>query len=50
VRVRYVATLEEIAQRYADWQIVGPAEVRDVDTDARYFTPHSHPLDAELRR
>ena len=49
-RARYVATREEIAQRYAEWQIVSPAEVRDVDTDVRYFTPHSHPLDAELRR
>ena len=49
-RGRYLATLEEIAQRYAEWQIVGPAEIRDVDPGERYFTPHIHPLDAELRR
>ena len=37
-------------ERYAEWQLVGPAEIRDVDPGGRYFTPHSHPLDAELRR
>jgi hypothetical protein len=31
-------------------EIVRPAESRDVDPDARYFTPHSHPLDIALRR
>jgi hypothetical protein len=40
VRARYVATREEIGQRYAEWEILRPAEVRDVDPDARYFTPH----------
>jgi hypothetical protein len=50
VRARYVVTLEEIARRYSEWEIVGPAEVRDVDTDARYFTPHKSASDAALRR
>jgi IS30 family transposase len=50
VRPRYVATRDEIAARYADYEIVGPADVRDVNPETRYFTPHSHPLDAELRR
>ena len=50
VRARYAATREEIAQRYAEWEILAPAEVRDVDPGGRYFTPHIHPLDAALRR
>jgi hypothetical protein len=50
VRARYVATMEDIAKCYAEWEIAGPAEIRDVDPDARYFTPHKSPLDAELRR
>ena len=49
-RARYVATREEIAKRYAEHEILGPAEVRDVDPEARYFTPHVHPLNAALRR
>ena len=35
---------------YAEWEIVGPAEIRDVNPEARYFTPRKSPLDAELRR
>ena len=35
VRARYVATREEIAKRNAEWEIIGPAEIRDVDPDAR---------------
>jgi hypothetical protein len=50
VRARYRAARYEIETRYTKWEIIGPAEMRDVDPDARYFTPHSHPLDAELRR
>jgi hypothetical protein len=49
-RARYVATRDEIAARHATREIVGPAEIRDVDPDARTFTPHKSPLDAELRR
>ena len=50
VRARYVATRQEIAARYAEPEVIGPAGVRDVDPNARAFTPHSHPLDAEWRR
>ena len=50
IRARYVATREEIEQRYAEWEILRPAEIRDVDPKSRYFTPHSHPLDAALRQ
>ncbi len=50
VRARYVAERQEIAARYVEWEIIGPAEIRDVNPEARYFTPHKSPLDAELRR
>ena len=50
IRARYVAERQEIAARYAEWEITGPAEIRDVNPEARYFTPHKSPLDAELRR
>ena len=50
VRARYRADRDEIAARYAEWEIIGPTEIRDVDPGPRYFTPHQSPLDAELRR
>ena len=53
IRARYVATREDIAARYAEWEITGPVEIRDVDPDARAFTPHAsfkQMMDAELRR
>jgi hypothetical protein len=50
LRARYVATRQEIAARYVEHEIIGPAEIRDADSGARYFTPHRHSLDAELRR
>ena len=50
VRARYRAEREEIAARYAEWEIIGSAEIRDVDPDVRPFTPHKALLDAELRR
>ena len=28
-----------IAQRFAEFQIIGPAEIRQVDAEARYFNP-----------
>jgi hypothetical protein len=40
VRARYVAELHEIAARYAEWEIIGPPEIRDVNRRERYFTPH----------
>ena len=45
VRARYVAERHEIKARYVQWEIVGPAEIRDVNPDARSFTPF-----AKLRR
>jgi hypothetical protein len=53
IRARYVATREDIAKRYAEWEITGPAEVRNVDPEARAFNPHpsfKQMMDAELRR
>jgi len=50
VRARHRAERHEIAERYGEWEIIAPAEIRDVDEDTRYFTPHRSPLDAELRR
>ena len=50
VRARYRSEQHEIASRYAEWAIIGPAEIRDVDPDARFFTPHKLPLDAQFRR
>jgi len=39
VRARYVAEREVIAARYAEWEIIGPPEIRDVDPQAGYFSP-----------
>jgi len=38
-----VATRDEIAQRYAEFEITAPAEVRHVEAEARYFNPESGP-------
>ena len=43
VRARYVAKREEIAERYAEWEITGPPEIRDVDLRAGYFNPWAAP-------
>ena len=51
IRARYVAERHEIAARYAELEIIGPAEIRDIDprrgrllhTDVRAM------MDAELR-
>ena len=40
IRARYVAELHEIKQRYIEWEIIGPPEIREISSDARYFTPH----------
>jgi hypothetical protein len=50
IRARYRADRDEIAARYEEWEITRPAEIRDVEPDARYFTPHTSPVDAALRR
>jgi len=48
VKARYVAERQEIVARYADWEIIGPPEIRDVDPNARYFTPWKVVPHAEL--
>jgi hypothetical protein len=40
VRASYLAERHEIAARYAEWEIIGPPEFRNVDPEARAFTPH----------
>ena len=40
VRARYVAEREVIAARYAEWEIIGPLEIRDVDPQAARFNPY----------
>ena len=50
VRARYRAERCEIALRHAEYEITGPAEIRDVDPGARRFTPHFKPVtNTELR-
>jgi hypothetical protein len=40
-----------LTARYTEWEITGPAEVREIDPAALPFTPHlQSPLDAALRR
>jgi len=39
VRARYVAERHVIAERYAEFEIIGPPEIRDVDMDARLLQP-----------
>ena len=50
MRARYVAERYEIAARYAEWEIIGPPEIRDVDPHARYFTPWKVVPHAEMMR
>ena len=49
IRARYKATVEEIAQRYAQWEIAGPPESRG--GNAAMFRPHYRVVaHAELKR
>ena len=50
VKARYVAEMREIAARHAEWEIIGPPEIRDVDPGARYFTPFRVTPHAEAMR
>jgi len=43
VRAGYVATLVEIAARYHEWEIIGPAELRG-DAPVQMFQPATRPL------
>lgn len=49
IRARYKATVEEIAQRHAQWEITGQAESRS--GNAAMFSPHYRVVaHAELKR
>ena len=50
IRARHVATRAEIARRYAEGRSSAKPRSATVDPEARSFTPHKSPLDAELRR
>jgi hypothetical protein len=50
VSARYKATREEIASRYAQWEITGPAEIRSPETAGNYFRPFPLTTRAELAR
>ena len=51
VKARYRAERHEIAERHAEYEIIGPAEIRERNPDARYFSPHFKlMMNAELRR
>jgi hypothetical protein len=50
VKARYVAERDEIAARHAEWEIIGPPEIRNVDPHARYFQPYRMIVHAELMR
>jgi hypothetical protein len=39
LRARHVATRKETAKSNAEWEIIGPSEIHDVDAGAQYFTP-----------
>ena len=44
VRARYVAERHIIAERFAEYEITGPPEIREVDPEARAFSPHRSSL------
>ena len=45
-----MAERHEIAAQHAEWEIIGPPEIRDVSADARYFHPYPIVRHAELLR
>jgi hypothetical protein len=47
VRARYRAERREIERRHAEYEIIGPPEMRDGDPDAPRFTPHVRQSAAE---
>jgi hypothetical protein len=49
-RARHVAERHEIAAQHAEWEIIGPPEIRDVDPHARHFHPYQMIAHAELMR
>ena len=49
-KARNVAERHEIAARHGEWEIIGPPEIRNVDTHERYFSPWKVIPHAELMR
>ena len=41
IRARYLAEMREIQQRYSEWELIGPPEIRHVpdDADVGQFNP-----------
>ena len=50
VKARYVAERHEITARHTEWEIIRRPEIRDVEPDARHFTPWKVTAHAELMR
>ena len=50
VKAHYVAERQEIAERYTEWEIIGPPEIRDVNLHARSFSPWKVVPHAEVMR
>ena len=51
VRARYRAERRDIEERYAEFEIIGAPEIREVNLEARSFDPHFKLMtNAELRR
>ena len=54
IRARYRAERQEIAARHAEFEIIGPPEIRDVDPDALLHATSLHTFNvmmkAEMRR
>ena len=44
IRARYLAERHEIAARFAEFEIIGEPEIRNVDPDTRYFNPWRPPI------
>ena len=40
IAARYCAELHEIAARYAEFEVIGAPEIREVDRDRPRFSPH----------
>ena len=45
---RYRAERQAIAARSAEWEIIGPPEIRNVDPEARYFTPYRREVPSDV--
>jgi hypothetical protein len=51
VRARHKLEVPELQRRYAEWEITGPAEIRQVTrTSAASFTPFGKPARGNLER